>query len=328
MKILVTGVAGFIGYHLSSRLLNKGIEITGIDNLNNYYDPLIKKNRINLLKNQCKDTSFNFIKCDISNKSDVKKVFENYSYDLVINLAAQAGVRYSIENPSAYISSNIVGFQNILDFSHLHGVPKIIFASSSSVYGGNENIPYNENLNVNNPNSLYAATKISNEVVAASYAHLYKIPMIGLRFFTVYGPWGRPDMAYFKFTKNILNGKEIDVYAIDKMKRDFTHIDDIVEGIVASISYKSHDNRLEIFNLGNNKMVNLSTLINTIEVECGQKAMINHLPQQKGDVIATYADISKAKKLLNYSPKKNISDGIKEFVCWYKTYSKKINEKY
>ncbi len=324
MKILVTGAAGFIGYHLCSRLLSEEIEITGIDNLNDYYDPQIKKNRVSLLKGKRKKTKFSFQKCDITIKNDIEKVFEKCSYDLVINLAAQAGVRYSIENPSAYISSNIVGFQNILDLSILHGVKKIIFASSSSVYGGNKQIPYNEDLNVSSPNSLYAATKISNEVVAASYSHLHKIPIIGLRFFTVYGPWGRPDMAYFKFTKNILNDRKIDVYAIDQMKRDFTHIDDIVDGIIASINYEIHGDSFEILNLGNNNMIHLSTLINIIEAECGKKAKINHLPQQKGDVLATYADISKAKRLINYTPKININDGIKEFVQWYKIYSKEI----
>ena len=323
MKILVTGAAGFIGYHLCSKLLDEEIEIVGIDNLNDYYDPQIKKSRLSLLENQSKKAKFSFRRSDISKKEDVKQIFEKCSYDVVINLAAQAGVRYSIENPSAYISSNIIGFQNILDHSVLHGVQKIIFASSSSVYGGNKTIPYNEDLSVNNPNSLYAATKISNEAVAASYAHLHKIPIIGLRFFTVYGPWGRPDMAYFKFTKNILNDQKIDVYAIDQMKRDFTHIEDIVDGIIATICNDTHDNNFELINLGNNDMVDLSTLINIIESECGKKAIINHLPKQKGDVLATYADISKAKKLINYSPTKNIYDGIKEFVQWYKVYSSK-----
>ena len=322
MKILITGAAGFIGYHLTSRMLNEGFDILGIDNLNDYYDPQLKNKRISLLEDQKKDGMFSFVECDISDRNNLKKIYENHSIEIVVNLAAQAGVRYSLENPLAYISSNIHGFQNILDLSVEYKAHKIIFASSSSVYGGNKSIPYSEDLNVQKPVSLYAATKISNEVVAHSYSHLYKIPIIGLRFFTVYGKWGRPDMAYFKFTDKILNNEVIDVYAKNEMKRDFTHIDDVVDGIIASIHYSNEKKPFELFNLGNNEMVDLSKFIELIENECGKKAKINDLPKQKGDVLKTYADISKASKYLNYSPKTKINDGIREFVTWYKNYIK------
>ncbi len=322
MKILITGAAGFIGYHLTSRMLNEGFDILGVDNLNDYYDPQLKNKRLSLLKKQKKEGSFSFIECDISDKNNLKKIYENNSIEIVINLAAQAGVRYSLENPLAYISSNILGFQNILDLSVEYNINKIIFASSSSVYGGNKVTPYSEDLNVQKPVSLYAATKISNEVIAHSYSHLYKIPIIGLRFFTVYGKWGRPDMAYFSFTDKILKDEVIDVYAKNEMKRDFTHIDDIVDGIVAAIGYSDEKKPFELFNLGNNQMIDLSKFIELIESECGKKAKINDLPKQKGDVLKTHADITKAKKYLNYSPQIKINDGLKEFVQWYKNYIK------
>ncbi len=311
--ILITGSAGFIGFHLSKYLLENynNIKIIGIDNLNNYYNPILKEKRNDILKNY---KNYNFIKLDFSNWDDLVNNLKNKNIELIVHLGAQAGVRYSLKNPWAYESSNLLGTLNIFEFARKFDIEKVVYASSSSVYGGNKKIPFSEDDNVDKPVSLYAATKKSNELMAHTYHHLYDIKMIGLRFFTVYGEYGRPDMAYFKFTKNILSGNPIDVYNYGNMERDFTYISDVVDGIVSSIE-KDFD--YEIFNLGNSKPIKLMYFIELIEKYLNKKAEKNFLPMQDGDVLRTYADLNKSNKLLNYNPKVPIEEGLRRFCNWF-----------
>lgn len=333
MKILVTGAAGFIGFHSSQYLLDRGDTVVGIDNMNDYYDPSLKEARLTKLK---KYNNFSFHKVDIIDKDAIDNIFETESPDYVIHLAAQAGVRYSIENPYAYIDSNIMGFMNILEACRHNPVKHLVFASSSSVYGANTLMPFSVNHNVDHPLSLYAATKKSNELMAHTYSHLYQIPISGLRFFTVYGPWGRPDMALFIFTKKILNGDKIDVFNNGKHKRDFTYIDDIVEGVVrVTDNIASGDDDWDsdkpdpatskapyrLYNIGSNSPVELMYFIELIEKNLNKKADINYLPLQAGDVPATYADVNTLISNVDYSPSTSIETGIENFVNWYKDYN-------
>jgi UDP-glucuronate 4-epimerase len=323
MKILVTGVAGFIGFFLSKKLLENGFDVFGIDNLNDYYDVNLKESRLKLLN---KYENFNFDKCDISDKPKVTTLFEEKDFEVVINLAAQAGVRYSIEEPDEYIQSNIVGFFNIIEACRHNNIKHLLYASSSSVYGMNKKAPFSTSDFVDNPVSLYAATKKSNELMAHSYSHLYRIPATGLRFFTVYGPFGRPDMAYFKFTKAILEGNAIDIYNRGDMIRDFTYIDDIVESVYRLIKKGFEDSKEtvphRVFNIGNNEPVKLGHFIKVIESELGVEAKKNYLPMQDGDVQMTYADIDPLIKEVNFKPETSIETGLKSFIEWYKEYYK------
>lgn len=332
MKILLTGVAGFIGFHLSTLLLGNSIQVIGLDNLNDYYDPELKQARLSLLQ---KHDNFTFHKVDIKDKQAVDNILETYKPTHVINLAAQAGVRYSIENPYAYVDSNLTGFMNILEACRNFPVKHLLYASSSSVYGGNKVAPFSTNHNVDHPVSLYAATKKSNELMAHTYSHLYGIPTTGLRFFTVYGPWGRPDMAYFSFTKDILAGKPIKVFNHGKMERDFTYIDDIVEGIYKLIDkapvanpdwHESKDDLSEsfapykIYNIGNNNPVPLMRFINALESALGMEAEKIYMDMQPGDVLRTYADVSDLERDIDFKPNTSIEDGLAKFVEWYKEY--------
>jgi UDP-glucuronate 4-epimerase len=314
MNILITGAAGFIGYHLCKELLDEDNNILGVDNLNNYYDSSLKLKRLNQLKSY---KNFKFEKIDISNRELISPIFNKFKPKKVINLAAQAGVRYSLQNPYAYMDSNLVGFLNILELCRQNKTEGFIYASSSSVYGENKKIPFSIQDRVDKPISLYAASKKANELIAHSYSHLYGIHTTGLRFFTVYGPWGRPDMAYYIFTKKILNGEPISVFNNGNMKRDFTFIDDIILGTKAAIE-KNYS--FEIFNLGNNKSVNLLDFIKTIENKLNKKAIINFQPMQSGDVKETYADISESEEKLGFKPKISIDEGIPKFIKWYKSY--------
>ena len=316
MKLLITGAAGFIGYHLCKSMLNEDYEILGIDNLNDYYDKKLKNGRLEILN---KHKNFRFEKIDISERQNLTDAFIKFRPNKVVNLAAQAGVRYSLENPYVYIDSNISGFLNLIELSRQYDVEGFIYASSSSVYGANKKTPFSIDDRTDNPVSLYAATKKSNELIANSYFHLYGLKNTGLRFFTVYGPWGRPDMAYYIFTKKILSDKTIDVYNNGDMERDFTYIDDIIEGTKAAIE-KNYS--FEIFNLGNNKSVNLLDFIKTIENKLNKKAIINFQPMQSGDVKETYADISESEEKLGFKPKISIDEGISKFIKWYKSYYK------
>jgi UDP-glucuronate 4-epimerase len=316
MKILVTGSAGFIGFHIAKNLLEQKNEIIGLDNFNPYYDVSLKEDRNKILE---KYDNFKLYRGDLNDLNFIKKIFQENKIDKVCHLAAQAGVRYSLTHPHNYIQSNLVGFTNLIEETKNAGVKNFIYASSSSVYGGNKKIPFSAKDNVDHPVSLYAATKKANELIAYTYHHLYNLNCTGLRFFTVYGPWGRPDMAMFKFTKAILENKPIDVYNFGKMKRDFTYIDDIVEGIINALE-KSYP--YEIFNLGNNQPVELEYFIECIEKELEKKAKKNYLPLQPGDVPETYADINHSIKMLNFHPKTKIENGIKKFVEWYKEYYK------
>ena len=316
MKYLITGCAGFIGFHLSKKLLEEGGFVIGIDNLNNYYDPQLKKERLKILEQY---DNFSFSQVDIADYQELEKVFKEYSPEKVCHLAAQAGVRYSLTHPFVYEKTNMLGFLNILELMRKYKIKNIVFASSSSVYGGIKKIPFKEDMNINKPISLYAATKAANELYAYVYHHLYGINAIGLRFFTVYGPWGRPDMALFLFTKAILENKPIKVFNYGKMKRDFTYIDDIINGIVSSLN-KVSKLGYEIFNLGCSSQVKLMDFIKAIEEELGRKAKKNMLPLQAGDVPQTYADVSKAKQLLGYQPKVKIKEGVRNFIKWYKEY--------
>ena len=313
-RILVTGCAGFIGMQLCKSLLDDGFNVFGIDNVNDYYDPKLKENRLKILNNY---KLFSFLKLDITELDKLNSTFKDFKPSKVVNLAAQAGVRYSIENPHTYINSNINGFMNILECCVKNNIKGLIYASSSSVYGGNTKIPFSENDIINKPISIYAVSKVTNELMAHTFNNLYGLRSTGLRFFTVYGPWGRPDMAMYIFTKKILNGESIDVFNFGKMKRDFTFIDDIITGIRSAIE-KNH--KCEIFNLGNSKIENLLDVISNIESELNCKAKINFKPIQPGDVKKTFADIDKAKKLLKFNPSISINSGIKKFINWYNGY--------
>ena len=331
-KILVTGSAGFIGYSLCLKLLDKGNHIIGIDNHNNYYDPKLKEAR---LKKLIKRSNYIHFRADISNKKELDKIYEDFKPQKVVNLAAQAGVRYSIENPLAYIKSNIVGFGNILENCFKYEVKHLVYASTSSVYGANTKMPFSENDSVNHPLSVYAASKKSNELMAHAYSHLYKLPTTGLRFFTVYGPWGRPDMALFKFTKAILEERPIEIYNYGKHSRDFTYIDDIIDGVLKTLNNSPSGNPSWsgqkpdpasskapwcVYNIGNNNPVELMDYVNAIEKALGRKAKINYLPLQQGDVPDTFADISNLKKKLRYKPSISVIDGVANFVKWYQEY--------
>ncbi len=313
-RILVTGSAGFIGMHLCRSLLEDGYIVYGIDNMNDYYDVSLKEKRLNVL---CDYGNFIFNKVDISDLQDVERVFKKNKPEKVVNLAAQAGVRYSLENPHAYIQSNVVGFVNIIEACRNHKVSGLIYASSSSVYGGNKKMPFSVGDRVDKPISIYAASKKSNELIAYAYNQLYGLNTTGLRFFTVYGPWGRPDMAMYIFADKIRNGEKIPVFNHGKMKRDFTYIDDIVYGIRASIE-KNYS--YEIFNLGNNCCENIMDVIDYIEKELDKEAEINFMDIQLGDIEKTFANISNAKKKLNFEPKTSIKDGIPKFIKWYRSY--------
>ena len=317
MKILVTGAAGFIGYHLCCSFLDDGYEVLGIDNLNEYYDPSLKMARINKLDSY---KNFIFKKTNIANKESITQIFKSFKPNKVVNLAAQAGVRYSIENPYAYMDSNLVGFLNIIELCRHNDVEGFIYASSSSVYGGNKKMPFSVEDRVDQPLALYGATKRANELIAHSYSHLYSLPTTGLRFFTVYGPWGRPDMAMFIFTKNILAGEPIQVFNHGKMKRDFTYIDDIISGVRSSVD-KNY--KCEVFNLGNHRSEQLMEVVYLIEQYLGKKAEINFQPMQPGDVKESFADIIKSEEKLGFKPTTNIDVGIKFFVEWYKEYTSK-----
>ena len=334
MKILVTGTAGFIGSALTLRLLERGDEVIGIDNHNNYYDPILKEARLELLM---KSLNYQHYRIDLADKKTVDEVFKNYKFEKVVNLAAQAGVRYSMENPLSYINSNIVGFAHVLENCRHHGIEHLIYASTSSVYGANTKMPFSEHDSANHPLSVYAASKKSNELMAHAYSNLYQLPTTGLRFFTVYGPWGRPDMALFKFTKAILEGKSIDVFNHGKHTRDFTYIDDIVNGIIKTLD-NSADSNLDwnsrepdpasskapwrIYNIGNNKSIQLMDYIYALEKALGKKAKINFLPLQPGDVPDTFANVDNLIKKFNYKPSTPVTEGIANFVEWYKNYYK------
>ena len=310
-KILITGVAGFIGFYTAKSFIEDGYDVYGIDNLNDYYSVDLKKNRLNKI-NDCKN--FQFSKINIHDYDKLSQIFQSFKPSIVINLAAQAGVRYSLINPFAYLNSNLVGFMNIIELSKQFKVDSFIYASSSSIYGSNTKVPFSELDQTDSPVSLYAATKKSNELIAHSYSNVFNLNTTGLRFFTVYGPWGRPDMAYYDFTKKILNNERIDVFNNGNMKRDFTYIDDIVSGIKLALN-KNY--KCEIFNLGNNKSENLMDLIFYIEKYLNKKAKVDFLPMQIGDVTQTYADIDKSMKMLGYKPQVNLKDGMKNFVNWY-----------
>ena len=332
MKILVTGAAGFIGFHLSRRLLRDGHTVVGLDNLNSYYDVQLKKARLNQLQPFSK---FVFIRSNLADKKSMENLFSEHRFDRVVNLAAQAGVRYSLENPHAYIESNLIGFTNILEGCRHSRVPHLVFASSSSVYGLNTKMPFSVQQNVDHPISLYAATKKSNELMAHTYSYLYDLPATGLRFFTVYGPWGRPDMALFLFTKRILAGKRIQVFNHGEMKRDFTYIDDVTEGVIRVMDKIPSPNPewtgqvpdpstspgpYRIYNIGNNSPVSLMDFIGAIEQALGKNAVKEYLPLQPGDVPETYADVDDLNQTTDFRPGTSIEEGIKEFVDWYFDY--------
>ena len=336
MKIFITGSAGFIGFHLVKALLKVGYKVTGIDNLNDYYDPQLKLDRLDNLSIFADQNDltgeYTFIKLDIANDCELRSLFEEQEFDIVINLAAQAGVRYSLENPKAYVESNLVGFTNILECCRSAKIKHFIFASSSSVYGMNVKQPFSTSDNTDYPISLYAATKKSNELLAYSYSHLFQIPTTGLRFFTVYGPYGRPDMAYYKFTAAIDEGSPIDVFNNGEMLRDFTYIDDIIEGILRLVPKIPMPIRTDIsnalapfsiFNIGNNKVVSLDKFIEVIEKAIGKKAIKKYVDMQLGDMYLTSANIEKIKSHINFKPKTSIEKGLPMFVDWYKKFYNK-----
>ena len=339
MKILVTGAAGFIGFHLCEALLNRGFEVLGLDNVNDYYSVDLKFDRLKQLGISRKDVEvfnstcagtlhndkFTFIRMNLEDRKALPRLFEQENIEVVCNLAAQAGVRYSMANPETYIDSNIVGFLNLLECCRNYEVKHLVYASSSSVYGLNEKIPFSTEDNVDQPISLYAASKKSNELMAHTYSHLFGIPTTGLRFFTVYGPWGRPDMAIFLFTDAIMNNRPIKVFNHGKMERDFTYVSDIVEGVVRVLikSPKDRKNRYEIYNIGNNNAVKLSGFIEAIEQHVGRKAEKEMLPMQPGDVERTWADVGNLIADYDYRPDTSVNDGVREFVEWYKDYYKK-----
>jgi len=329
-KILVTGAAGFIGYFLSKHLLDMGCTVVGIDNLNDYYDVNLKYARLKLLEPYKK---FSFHKIDISDRAAIEKLVSNENFNIVVNLAAQAGVRYSIINPEAYINSNIVGFFNILETCRHNPVEQLVYASSSSVYGLNKKVPYSTKDKVDNPVSLYAATKKSNELMAYAYSKLYKIPTTGLRFFTVYGPMGRPDMAYFSFTNKLVKGEKIQIFNFGDMKRDFTYIDDIITGVINIMSKTPSENEggvpYKLYNIGNNKPENLLYFVETLEKCLIKEGIIEKpgekefLPMQPGDVYQTYADVDELVRDFNFKPSTSLEEGLAKFVKWYKEYYNK-----
>lgn len=320
-KILITGAAGFIGFHLAKRLLDMGTTVLGLDNLNDYYDVSLKESRLHILEEY---PSFTFIKGDLSDADTVNEQFETFQPDIVVNLAAQAGVRYSIDHPRSYIDSNIIGFFNVLEACRHHQVEHLLFASSSSVYGNQQKTPFSTSDNVNHPISLYAATKKSDELMAYTYSHLYDIPATGLRFFTVYGPYGRPDMAYFKFANKIRKGEPIQIYNHGDMYRDFTYVDDIVTGIEHMLCNPPKANELgdlyKVYNIGNHKPEQLMHFIEVLEQALGQKAEKEYLPMQPGDVYQTYADVSDLQKDFDFKPETTIEEGLGKFAVWYKKY--------
>lgn len=331
-NVLVTGAAGFIGFHLSRRLLKDGYRVIGLDNLNPYYDVSLKEARLNLLT---PDENFRFYRTDLADKTGLESLFSQESPDVVVNLAAQAGVRYSLTHPNAYVESNLTGFINLLECCRRNPIRHLVFASSSSVYGANTRMPFSVHDNVDHPVSMYAATKKANELMAHSYSHLFGLPATGLRFFTVYGPWGRPDMALFLFTHAILEGQPIQVFNHGNMQRDFTYIDDIIEGVVRIISLFPEPDPAwsgdrpdpgssyapyRIYNIGNNYPVRLTDFISTIEKVLGKKAKKKFMDMQPGDVQATYADIDDLNRAVNFKPDTNLETGIRAFVAWYHAY--------
>jgi len=334
MKVLITGAAGFIGMHLAERLLERGDEVIGVDNFNDYYDIALKEARVARL---APHKNFRLARLDIADRSGMAELFAREQPQRVINLAAQAGVRYSLKNPLAYVDSNVVGFMNVLEGCRHAGCEHLVFASSSSVYGGNTKMPFSEHDNVDHPVSLYAATKKANELMAHTYSHLYRLPATGLRFFTVYGPWGRPDMAYFLFTKAILEGGAIDVFNHGKMQRDFTYIDDVVEGVLRVLDRPPAANAdfdkaapdpssswapWRIYNIGNHQPVELMTFIEALENALGRTTEKNFLPIQDGDVAATYAETSDLRSLTGFTPTTQVPEGLRRFADWYRTYYK------
>lgn len=335
MKVLVTGVAGFIGMHTALRLLARGDEVVGIDNMNDYYDPQLKRDRLSHIAATCPSAQFTFHQMDVADSASINGLFESQKFDRVVHLAAQAGVRYSLQNPGAYAQSNLVGFVNILEGCRHHGVQHLVYASSSSVYGGNVKMPFSEEDAVDHPVSLYAATKKANELMAHTYSHLYGLPTTGLRFFTVYGPWGRPDMAPMLFTKAILADQPIKVFNHGRMKRDFTYIDDIVSGVVATMDRVPQANDgfdraspssaeswapYRVFNIGHSEPVELLSFIGALEGALGKVAQKDMQPMQPGDVVATYADTSKLESWTGVHPNVPIEAGVKQFVAWYVAY--------
>jgi len=332
VRVLITGVAGFIGFHLAKRLLARGDQVVGLDNLNDYYDVTLKEARLAQMKGQ---PGFHFYKLDLADREGIPRLFKEHEPEIVVNLAAQAGVRYSLHNPHAYIDSNLLGFTNILEGCRHFGVKHLVFASSSSVYGANTRMPFSVHDNVDHPVSLYGASKKANELMAHTYSHLYGLPATGLRFFTVYGPWGRPDMALFLFTKAILEGRPINVFNYGNMRRDFTYIDDIVEGVVRVLDRPAEPNRTwsgdapdpgssgapyKLYNIGNNQPVELMRFIEVLEDQLGVKAVKNMLPLQPGDVPATYADVDDLVRDVGFKPGTPIEVGIERFVTWYRSY--------
>jgi UDP-glucuronate 4-epimerase len=332
VKILVTGVAGFIGMHVAQRLLARGDEVVGIDNLNGYYDVTLKQARLARLSGHA---GFRFTKIDIADEERMGKFFRNERSQRVVHLAAQAGVRHSLENPQAYVRSNLAGFVNVLEGCRHSKVEHLVYASSSSIYGGNKKMPFSEHDNVDHPVSLYAATKKSNELMAHTYSHLFGLPTTGLRFFTVYGPWGRPDMSYFKFTKAILEGHPIEVFNYGNMQRDFTYVDDIVEGVIRVLDQPprsradfdamhpdpaSSNAPYHLYNIGNHTPVNLLDYISVLERALGRQAQKRLLPLQEGDVVATYAKIDELEAFIGFTPATSIEEGIGRFVDWYRSY--------
>lgn len=338
-KILITGVAGFIGFHYVRRLAAEpGVQILGVDNINDYYEVSLKEARLRELSGL---SNFDFRKADLADRGAMADIFASFKPEVVVNLAAQAGVRYSLENPYAYVDSNIQGFMNILEGCRHHNVKHLIYASSSSVYGANEAIPFSVKHNVDHPISLYAATKKSNELMAHTYAHLYGLPCTGLRFFTVYGPWGRPDMAYFKFTRKIYNGESIDVYNNGDMRRDFTYIDDITEAMARLVDYIPAGDEswnaqapdpstsrapFRVYNIGNHSPVQLMEMIGILEREIGIEAKKNFLPMQPGDVYETFADVEDLQHAIGFAPDTKLEKGLAEFVRWYRGYYEMGNQ--
>jgi UDP-glucuronate 4-epimerase len=330
VKILVTGAAGFIGFHLAQRLLARGDEVVGLDNLNDYYDVALKEARLRLLATS---PGFRFVRVSLEDRPTVAKLFSDERFDMVANLAAQAGVRYSLQNPHAYIDSNVVGFMNVLEGCRHNAVRHLVYASSSSVYGANTTVPFSVHHTVDHPVSLYAATKKSNELMAHTYSHLFGLPTTGLRFFTVYGPWGRPDMAYFSFTRAILEGRPIDVFNHGRMQRDFTYIDDIVEGVVRTLGHiprpdpawdaacpdpAASNAPFRLYNIGNNQPVELGHFIEVLEECLGKKADKNMLPIQAGEVPVTSADVDDLMRDVGFRPATPIREGLRHFVAWYR----------